>query len=78
MMRAMMEVRSVEKNSETQQTVTMAAVSSKPYGKDGESEENTFARYTPMANLTMSITNPAFMGKLQQGQKLFVDFSLVE
>jgi hypothetical protein len=78
MMRAKMQVRSVTTYGDTQQNVHMAAVTTQPFGPNGESEDNTFARYTPMAELTMTINNPALLGKLTEGQKLYVDFTPAE
>lgn len=46
-----------------------------PFGPNGESEENTFARYTPSGSLNLSITNPALFGKFKVGQKFYVDFT---
>lgn len=46
-----------------------------PCGKDGESEDNTYARWTPSASLKMVITNPALFDKFKVGQKFYVDFS---
>jgi hypothetical protein len=43
-----------------------------------ESEDNTFARYTPGGNLELSITNPALFDKLEKGQKFYVDFFLTD
>jgi hypothetical protein len=45
------------------------------YPADGSDEDNTFARWTPSATLTMTITNPALCGKFKQGQKFYVDFT---
>ena len=48
------------------------------YGPEGENEDNTYARYTPSANLQMTITNPELMGKFVPGQTYRVDFSLIQ
>lgn len=58
-----------------QETLSMTAVSGSKFGPQGESEDNTFARYTPMATLTMTITNPALLGKFAIGQVFYVDFT---
>ena len=47
----------------------------KPYGPNGESEDNTFARYTPNGHLTLTINNPELFGKFKQGQKFYLDFT---
>lgn len=78
MMRAKFQVQSVT-GSEAYESLSMTAVTGKePYGPNGESEDNTFARYTPSASLTMSITNPALIGKIKQGDVFYVDFTKVE
>ena len=57
------------------ETLSMSAVcSSTPFGKDGESEDNTYARWTPSGQLALTITNPDLFGKFKQGQKFYLDF----
>lgn len=78
MMRAKFRVQSVT-GTESYESLSMSAVTGKePYGPEGESEDNTFARYTPSASLSMSITNPALIGKVKQGDEFYVDFTKVE
>ena len=76
MMRAKMQVQTVE-GSDTYETVIMSAVtgSNKPYGPNGENEDNTYARYTPSGNLSLNITNPDLIGKFKVGQKFYLDFT---
>ena len=79
MMRAKMKVQSVETFEGGMQKVKMSAVcGDKPFGPAGESEDNTFARYTPSGSIELSITNPDLAGQLVAGQKLYVDFILAE
>lgn len=52
-----------------------SAVCSDNFGANGESEDNTYARYTPMAELTMKVNNPALIGKFRPGAKFYVDFT---
>jgi hypothetical protein len=75
-MRAKMQVRSVE-GSETQETLKLGCVSSSPFGPSGESEDNTFARYTPFGEATYTINNPALLGQFKQGDTFYVDFTPV-
>lgn len=44
------------------------------YPDGGLDEDNTFARYTPQAELSMTINNPALLGKFEHGQTFYVDF----
>lgn len=79
MMRAKMEVRSVAPAHEGAETIKMAAVcGTDPFGPNGESEDNSFARWTPSGDLSLTITNPDLVGKFTAGQKFYVDFSLAE
>lgn len=41
-------------------------------------EDNTFSRWTPCANLSMVIQNPALFDQFKAGDKLYVDFSRAE
>lgn len=78
MFRAKMVVQSVEKFTNVD-SIKATPVSGKgPYGPQGESEDNTFARYTPSGSLQLSITNPDLVGKIQPGDTFYVDFTKVE
>lgn len=46
-----------------------------PFGPEGESEDNTYARYTPSGEVCLDITNPALFGKFKEGQKFYADFT---
>jgi len=48
------------------------------FDQDGNSEDNTFARFTPSGSLELHINNPDLKGKIQPGQVFYVDFTLVE
>ncbi len=48
------------------------------FGPNGESEDNTFARYTPGGSLELWITNPDLFGKFKPGQKFYLDFTEAE
>lgn len=75
MMRAKMRVTSVEKFS-TNQNIKMTAVAkSDSYPADGSDENNSYARWTPMADLFISIANPALFDKFEVGQQFYLDFT---
>lgn len=80
MMRAKMSVREVKPFTPPNVGVTLSlyAVTSKPFGPDGESEDNTYAKWTPTANLSMTITNPALADKFAVGDTFYVDFTKVD
>ena len=63
----------------TQEELTMhAVVSDEQFGENGESENNTYSRWTPNANLKMVITNPALFGKFNVGEEYYLDFTKAE
>lgn len=73
-MRAKMVVTGVDSH-ETCEQLRFSAVGANSYPSDGADEDNSFARWTPSANLTMSITSPDLFGKLKVGDKFYVDFT---
>lgn len=76
-MRAKFRVTSVESVNDSYQNVEMFPVTEKPYDKDGNSEDNSFSKWTPSGILKMSITNPALVGKIREGQRFYLDFTEV-
>lgn len=75
MMRAKVSVQSVEKFDGSERLNFMAVCSSSGFGPNGESEDNTYARWTPSGNITLMVTNPDLLGKFTPGQKFYVDFT---
>lgn len=62
--------------STTQEDISFSAVyKTEGYPADGSDENNTFAKWTPMAEAKFSIMNPALFGKFDQGQEFYVDFT---
>ncbi len=45
------------------------------YPADGTDEDNSFARWSPSADLTMTIANPNLFEKIKEGDVFYVDFS---
>ncbi len=80
-MRAKLEVVGVtpvtdhEENICAEDLVFRAVCRSEGYPEDGSDEDNTFAKFTPTADLRMHIANPALFGKFEVGQKFHVDFT---
>lgn len=72
-MRAKFKVDSVTTN-EHSEVLNFSAVCGK-FNEDGASEDNTFARWTPTASLSMRITNPDLRGAIKPGQVFYVDFT---
>lgn len=75
-MRAKFYITQIEKPSESFEKLHFYPVTDKPYGPDGENEDNTFARWTPSGELTLGITNPALIGTFKEGEKYYLDFTL--
>ena len=75
-MRAKMQVESTKDFGNSRQEVVLHPVcGNKPFGPNGESEDNTFARYSPSGELKLMISNPDLAGKIKPGQKFYVDFT---
>lgn len=81
-MRAKMVVTGVQEHNhgtdgaKSQETLTFTAVGpSTAYPADGHDDDNTYARWSPSANLTLAVLNPALFGKFKPGQKFYVDFT---
>lgn len=71
-----MQVQKVTQPYEGAETLELTAVcGSAAFGANGESEDNTFARYTPSAALTLTLNNPDLLGKFKPGQKFYLDFT---
>ncbi len=75
MMRAKMRVTDVQKY-DTNQNVKMVAVGkSDGYPEGGADENNSYARWTPSADLSISIANPALFDKFEVGRQFYLDFT---
>lgn len=79
-MRAKMEVTGVEqyKNGEevTGERLSFRAVcKSGGYDASGSDEDNTFAHFSPDAQLHITIANPVLFGQFKAGEKYYVDFT---
>lgn len=77
-MRAKMKVSRVEMFEGGEVLTFNAVCKTGAYPEDGSDEDNSFAKFTPTAELKMNITNPALHGKFKPGQKFYVDFSPAE
>lgn len=78
MMRAKMKITDIKTHNETYEELRFSAVSKNDgYPADGSDENNSFAKWTPTAELNMSITNPTLIGKFTVGQEFYLDFTPV-
>lgn len=74
-MRAKMQIQSVSTPYEGAEQIKLNAVCGKPFDANGDSEDNSYARWTPSGELSLTITNPNLLGKFKPGQKFYVDFT---
>ncbi len=61
--------------TKTMETLSMHAVAASKYPEDGSDDDNTYAKWSPGANLSLNIANPALWGKFKVGDKFYVDFT---
>lgn len=71
LMRAKFEVEKIERTSHAEQ-LSLRAV----YGGATNGEDNTFSAATPNATMSMTISNKSLWGKINPGDKLYVDFTV--
>lgn len=79
-MRAKLKVSSVSsgfypEDNKTSETLTLNAVCASSYDNTGLDEDNTYARFSPSAELIITITNPALFDKFVVGEKYYLDFT---
>ncbi len=70
--RAKMTVSAVTKSADGTERAQLVAVTS-----GNNPEDNNYSKWTPSANLDISITNPSAQGVLVPGRTFYVDFSPV-
>lgn len=77
-MRAKMKVASVEKFGDSEKLRFNAVSKNDGYPSDGTDENNTFAKWTPQADLTITINNPDLIGQFIVGDVFYLDFTKTE
>lgn len=60
------------------ETLTMTAVCAPKYDTDGLDEDNTFAKFSPGAVLTINVANPALFDQFKVGDAYYLDFTKAE
>lgn len=73
-MRAKLKVREVTKGN-GYEVLKMSAVAASGYPADGSDENNTFAKWSPQADFSLTCNNPALHGKFNVGDSFYVDFT---
>lgn len=77
-MRAKLRVSNVNKHGSYEELFFSAVSKNGGYPEDGSDENNTFAMWTPTAELTMTVNNPNLFNKFEVGQEFYVDFTLAD
>lgn len=77
MMRAKMIVESVTRHNGGE-ALKFRAVCASRYPEDGSDENNTYAKFSPQADLSIYVTNPALFGKFNPGDAFYVDFTAAD
>lgn len=75
-MRAKLKLATIDKHEDVQQETLFfhAVCKTDGYDDDGLDENNTYAKFTPSADLRMLINNPVLLGQFEVGQEFYVDF----
>ncbi len=78
-MRAKMRVTAVEEQRDGNSNVFgeelyFTAVTGK-FSDDGDDEDNSYAKWSPSAELTIYVANPALFGKFKKGDTFYLDFT---
>jgi hypothetical protein len=76
-MRAKMRINRIEQFAQSE-ILHFTAVYAGSYPSDGTDENNTFAKFTPSADIKMQITNPALLGQFKPDEVYYVDFTPVK
>jgi hypothetical protein len=74
-MRAKMKVTNVIQYPDAERVSFGAVCKDGGYPSDGSDDDNSFARWTPSADLTMTINNPALRDQFKLGDKFYLDFT---
>ena len=74
-MRAKLKLTSVTLSESSDQLKFSAVCKPNGYPADGLVEDNTYAKFSPSVELSMTVNNPALLGKFRPGQKFYVVFT---
>jgi hypothetical protein len=77
-MRAKFVVSEVKRYENIEQLSMNAVCKSGGYGEDGLDEDNTYAKFSPSGQLTLTVANPVLFGKFNPGEKYYLDFTKAE
>lgn len=76
-MRAKMKINHIDqRNAPSQETLYFNAVARNDrYPEDGSDENNTYAKFSPSGMLSLTVANPALIGKFNEGEEYYIDFT---
>jgi len=74
-MRAKLKLNTVTRTEYGEKLEFSAVCKTGAYPENGLDEDNTFAKFSPSADFTIQVNNPALFGKFNPGQKFYVDFT---
>lgn len=74
-MRAKMKVSLVEAGVGYEKLKFNAVAKSTGYPADGSDDDNTYARWSPSGELSLTVANPALWGKFKPDDKFYLDFT---
>lgn len=77
-MRAKMRVSEVHQFDGSENLKFQAVGRNDGYPDDGSDENNTYAKYTPSAELSIRIQNPALLRQFHVGEEYYLDFTKAE
>lgn len=78
-MRAKVKITVIEKQGETSEKLTFNfPAKDGTYPADGSDEDQQFAKFSPSGALSLTVANPALLGKFNVGDKFYLDFTPVE
>lgn len=69
------EHKSEDGNTKYSEKLTFNAVAASSYPADGSDENNTYAKFSPSADFSITVANPALWGKFEAGKEYYVDFT---
>jgi len=74
-MRAKVKITGIEKQGDTQEKLTFSfPAKDGGYPADGSDEDQQFAKFSPSGSLSLTVANPALLGKFKEGDKFYLDF----
>lgn len=74
-MRAKMRITEVNRFEGSDRIKMVAVARPGGYPSDGSDEDNTYAKFTPQGELTITVNNPALLGKYEPGKRFYLDFT---